>query len=613
MRRNPTTASWLALFMLLLVSAAAVFFLIQRNTQLEESLQAADQEAAAAQATSVAASATRDSLLSDINVRQAALSSASATRDTLAAETDLNASQALELESELAQQTAALAEAQATLEALALQVTIIAPADGAPIPPLIEVDIVATARSEAGLDLVSLAVNGQQLVQVPADGRETMTIQAGWNPLEEGEFVISAEATASDGRSETAEITVTVAYASDEARETALRQQLEEAALARRFPEPEAPPETITAAEAAADEEGDASLHRSLLTGRRTSQEEAIADEALALQALELITTEADYQAYLETVVAADLRAFYDPDAGTLTVYRPGGEAGAFGRWQAAHGLAHQWQSERLGLDGLDLTAMDGDRRLATRALVEGDAAFLQYRLLADESLLAGQTDDIRAGLAAAASEDYASLPGPLQATFEFAYRQGVPFIQSLFDQGGFAQVDGAWRQLPVSSEQILHPQRYPLDLPIAVSLAPMAATLGQEWRLVDEDVFGEFLLRQHLSGQPLTAGQIDLAATGWGGGRYAVYQSSDDIPLLVIRLAWDSAEDAGEFADVYADYLAMRYGGEAISLDDDGRCWLADGAGCLFSAGGDSLVIRAPSLELAQVAADAQLSMSQP
>ncbi|MGD8586729.1 MAG: hypothetical protein PVJ75_15380 [Chloroflexota bacterium] len=615
MRRNSTTAIWLALIMLILVSAAAVFFLVQRNTQLETDLQEADRQAAEAQATSDASAATRDRLLSDVDVRQAALNSVSATRDTLAAEAELNAGRTQELESALAQQADTLADAQATAQALALQVAIIAPTGDATVPPLDPLDIMATVRSDAGLDRVSVTVDGQLIVQLPADGQNTMNVRAGWAPPEEGAYLIGVEASAVDGSSETAEITVNAAYASPEARETALRNQLEEATLARRFPEPEAPEEALVAAEAAAVADEDALLHRLLLTGRDAEDELTIADEAFMLQALELITSETSYEAYLENVVATDLLAFYDPETATVTTYRPGDETGAFGRWQAVHALAHQWQAERLGLDELDLPAMDGDRRLATRALVEGDADFLQYRLLADDIMPPGQVEEVRAGLAGAAIDVTASLPPTLQATFEFAYADGVPFIQALYDEGGFAQVDDAWRQLPVSSEQILHPQRYlALDAPTAVSLAPSAASLGQEWQLVGQDAFGEFLLRQHLAQQPLTAGQIDLAATGWGGGRYAVYQAEgNDIPVVVIRLAWDSADDAGEFADVYAGYLALRFGAEESNLNGDGRCWQADGVGCLFQIGTDSLVVRAPGLALALAAAGPQLGMSQP
>lgn len=610
MRSNSVLAIWLALIMLLLVSAAAVFFLVQRNAQLETELQQASQGAETAQA---AAAATRDRLLSDVTVRQAALDTASTTRDTLAAEAELNTGLVQKLESSLSQQEDSLVEAQATLQALALQVFIIAPVDGATVPPLKELDVMATARSDVRLTLVTLTVDDRQIAQLPAEGQNTMNVRASWTPPAEATYVIRVEAFAVDGRSESAEVTIDAAFASDVAREAALRDQMEEAALALRFPASQTAEETTPSADAAAAGAEDGALHRLLLTGQAVDDEEANADEAYVLQALELIISEAGYQAYLDAVVEADLQAFYDPVAGTLMVYQPGDEGGVFGRWQSIHDFSHQQQAERLGLEALDVPAMDRDQRLAVRALVEGDSVFLQHRMLVDEALSAEQADEVRAGLAAAASDATAALPIALQDMFEFAYSQGVPFVQTLYDQGGFALVDGAWRQLPVSSEQILHPERYlDLDMPVPVTLAPLDDSLGQGWRLVEEDTFGEFLLRQHLGRQPLTVGQIDLASNGWGGGRYAVYQGQDvDIPLVIIRLAWDSPEDANQFSEVYSDYLARRFGDDESSLEG-GRCWQADGVGCLFQVGTDSLVVRAPTLELAQVAAEPQLNMSQ-
>jgi len=558
-------------------------------------------------------------LSSDVAVRQAALNAAAATRDTLATEAELAANRSEALESSLAQQKETLASAQATLQAISLQVFLIAPADGVTVSPLQSLNIMATARSDIGLNLLSLTVNDEQIAQIPADGLNSMNVKADWTPPEEDTYIISVEAFAADGHSESAEVTISAAYASDQAREIALRGQLQDAASLLRFPNPpSAADDALVAAEAAVEGTGDILLHRLLLTGQVASDEQTVADEAFVLQALELIVSDAAYRTYLDSVVAADLQAYFDPDTGVLTVYQPGDQSGAFGRWLAIHSLAHDLQTERLGLDEMDVATLDGDQRLAARALVEGDAVFLQYLALAGETMPVDEAAEVRAGLSDSATDVTAALPTTLQELYAFGYAPGVPFIKALYDQGGFDAVDGAWRVQPVSSEQIIHPERYlTLDNPRPVALAPLTDLQGQGWRLVGSDTFGEFLLRQHLGRQPLTSGQIDLAATGWGGGRFAVYQSEDGASSLVVfRLSWDSVEDANQFAEVYADYLSRRYGGEEVAVDGGGRCWSADGpaggAGCFFQPGEESLVIRAPNLDLARAAAEVQLNMSQ-
>jgi hypothetical protein len=617
MKRNSNLVIWLALIMLLLVSAAAIVFLAQRNSQLEEDLQVSGEGAELGRAALVA---TSDALSSDVAVRQAALNAAVATRDSLAAEAELATNRGRALESSLLQKEESLANAQATLQALSLQVFLIAPADGVTVPPLVPLNIMATARSDAALNLLALTVNDQQVAQVPGEGLNTINVRAEWTPPEEDTYVISVEAFTADGHSETAEVTIEAAFASEQARDNALSDQLEEAAALLRFPNP---PSATTAdvevaAEAAVAGSGDVLLHRLLLTGRIADDEAAVADEAFALEALDLIISDAAYRTYLDSVVTADLLAYFDPDSAVLTVYQPGEQSGAFRRWLAIHGLAHDLQTEQLGLDEMDIATLDGDRRMALRALVEGDAVFLQHLALAGETMPVDEAAEVRAGLSDTATDSIAALPTTLQELYTFAYSSGVPFIQALYDQDGYDTVNGAWRVLPVSSEQIIHPESYlTLDNPRPVTLIPLTDLQGQGWRLVADDTFGEFLLRQHLGRQPLPSVQIDLASTGWGGGRYAVYQSQDGASALVVfRLAWDSIEDANQFAEAYADYLGRRYGGDQVAVDGGGRCWSAGDpateVSCLYQPGEESLVIRAPNLDLARAAAEVQLNMSQ-
>jgi hypothetical protein len=585
-----------------------VLFLYQRKTQLEEDLQ---QVGAAAEQQVTVSEATRDHLLSDVTVRQAALDAASATRDTLVAEAELNAQEAQDLESSLSQQALRLSEAEAALQSLALQIFIISPADGVTVPPLEPFDIIATARAESGLASILLTVDGQEIVRLPADGQTTLTARSEWAPPAEGLFVIGGEALALDGQLTAASVTISAAYASSEARDAALRRQLEEAAGFLRFPMPVA---TTDVAPEVAQPSSDV-LHRLWLTGSVADDQQAIADEAFTLQALELLVSEAGLRAYLDSVVAEGLSAYYDPLTGALTIYEPGEQAGAFGRWSGIHELAHDLQSERFNLDKLDINALDGDERLAVRALVEGDAVFLQHLVLQGGTMTAGEMAEVNAGLSELATDATAALPIPLQETFNFAYEAGVPFVQFLYDLDGYGTVDGAWSELPASSEQLIHPERYlARDMPAPVLLAPLNDVLGEGWRLAGEDTFGEFLLRQHLGRQPLANSAIDLAATGWSGGRFAVYQAeNNEVPVVVIRLAWDREEDQNEFYELYVDYLVRRFGGEEQAVSNEGRCWMADGVGCLYRAGDDTLIIRAPSLELTEAVAEAQLNMSQP
>jgi hypothetical protein len=118
--------------------------------------------------------------------------------------------------------------------------------------------------------------------------------------------------------------------------------------------------------------------------------------------------------------------------------------------------------------------------------------------------------------------------------------------------------LDRAFTNPPVSTEQILHPEKYwdrtQWDEPRDVVLPDFSSTLGQGWSLQTSGVLGELILAI-LAG----AGPIDLlgpgtdhytneAATGWGGDRWHLYTDGDHSATLLVTL-WDSEKDAEEFA----------------------------------------------------------------
>jgi len=143
-----------------------------------------------------------------------------------------------------------------------------------------------------------------------------------------------------------------------------------------------------------------------------------------------------------------------------------------------------------------------------------------------------------------------------------------------------------------------LHPDRYLSgDSPQLVAMAPLTGTLGTGWRQVDEDVLGEFYLREYLD-QQLPAATVNRVATGWGGDRYAIFWNEATRELVMaLRLVWDSPADAAEFAAEYPAYPAALYDVAGQSRPDGSTCWVADDVICFLQNGGESLVARGPDL----------------
>jgi hypothetical protein len=195
--------------------------------------------------------------------------------------------------------------------------------------------------------------------------------------------------------------------------------------------------------------------------------------------------------------------------------------------------------------------------------------------------------------------------PPVLSNAFVFAYTAGYEFAETLYNRNGWAGLNSAWQNLPQSTEQILHPDRYFAgDAPVVVTIPPLGDTLGAGWQQMEEAVFGEFFLRQYL-GQQLNLDEIGVAATGWGGDLFTLYwhEESDDI-VLVLRNVWDSVVDGNEFAAGYGNYADLRFGTQRQVQPDGGTCWHSVDYVCLYQFGAETLVVRAPSLEIVSAVA---------
>jgi len=155
-----------------------------------------------------------------------------------------------------------------------------------------------------------------------------------------------------------------------------------------------------------------------------------------------------------------------------------------------------------------------------------------------------------------------------MREDFLFAYQQGLTFVQALYDQGGFAAVNKAYTSAqPVSTEQILHPTRYPADTPTPVELPDLSAALGSSWEETDRNVMGEWytwliLARGDDAETRLVDAKASAAAEGWGGDTYVVLENSaTDESALLVRYTWDGSSDAAEAQLAFESYLGLRLG----------------------------------------------------
>jgi hypothetical protein len=339
------------------------------------------------------------------------------------------------------------------------------------------------------------------------------------------------------------------------------------------------------------------------------SPEEARLD-AITLSAFDFMDPDFDIYNFMLDLLTEEIAGFYDPETDEFVLIDDDAEFNTMEQWTHAHEYVHALQDQYFDLELLDDDSLATEQLFALQALAEGDATLVQTLYLTDGYFDQKQLFELMGDTFNIDTAVLDSAPPVLAHELEFPYVSGLAFVQSLYGSGGFAAVDQAWQNLPQSTEQILHPERYLAgDTPQIVALAPLTSTLGTGWELVDEDSLGELYLREYLS-QQLDENQVDTAATGWGGDQYAVYWNEEEgSKVMVLKLKWDTPADAEEFATAYLDYPSGHLGVNAEGQEDGGLCWQGEYALCFYESNGESLVVRAPEVVMAKtIAAQQQL-----
>jgi len=329
--------------------------------------------------------------------------------------------------------------------------------------------------------------------------------------------------------------------------------------------------------------------------------EAQLEDEKRELVALGLVKPTYNLIDTVLNSLADAVGGFFDPLTKRLFII--GGGLGAVERFVYSHEFAHALVDQHFPFDRLGaypVCQRDQDQCRAITGLVEGDATlvmsqWLPYASPQDFLELSDYTPPKQA------------LPEQFPPPFavkdsEFPYQHGTAFVRSLHDRGNWAEVNRAYANLPLSSEQILHPEKYLAgERPQEVHPPALEGSLGEGWRPLANDTLGEwgtYLLLGYsadLDAQ-LLDGTALSAAQGWGGDRYLVYyQEATQQTLLAALWRWDNDPEAVEFHQALHQHLNSRFRGLTL-LRSAGACWQApDQVSCIYQRGSGVLWILAP------------------
>lgn len=276
----------------------------------------------------------------------------------------------------------------------------------------------------------------------------------------------------------------------------------------------------------------------------------------LTLRAFGLLGPDEDVAELQLQLLGDGVLGFYDDTDRRMVVVTDSG-IDAVAKLTYAHEYTHALQDAAFGLDSLETDAVgEDDRGLARTALIEGDANTVMFAWafahLAQEEILELQEIPL---------PDTTGIPSWMVAQLDFPYTFGQSWVSEL--AGGdllapdFSEVDAAFADAPTSTEQVIDIAKwYDREEPMPVEVPDLAVALGEGWEEVDTSAVGQAtisIILEFFGAAPAEAG---FAAEGWGGDRATVVTGPGGDFALVWRLAWDSAADAGEFADAYGSVV---------------------------------------------------------
>ncbi|MGA9884595.1 MAG: hypothetical protein WBQ34_12830 [Candidatus Acidiferrales bacterium] len=291
------------------------------------------------------------------------------------------------------------------------------------------------------------------------------------------------------------------------------------------------------------------------------------ADEK-SLEAFGLVPKNFPLDSFMIDLLTDQVAGMYDPKAKEFYIadWIPIADQ----REVMAHEMTHALEDQSFHIERwIKAARPNDDAEMARDSVSEGTAmaAMVDY-LLRDEHEGVRDLPDVSAligtGAIAEMTKDpvLAKAPPYIQDALIFPYLEGTSFSQAfLKSHTGWADLKLLFENPPVSTQQILHPDLYLKGVrPVAVTLPRWKGIVPADWKLLEENVMGEFGLRELLK-QFLGPGRAAALGPDWAGDRYAVFENSrtDETPL-VFRLTLDSDDHAAQFFNYFSEALEKKY-----------------------------------------------------
>ncbi|SFR98770.1 hypothetical protein SAMN05216559_2096 [Halomicrobium zhouii] len=283
-----------------------------------------------------------------------------------------------------------------------------------------------------------------------------------------------------------------------------------------------------------------------------------------------------------QSVSSEAVAGYYDPASDEIVVV--GNES--LDAATLAHELTHAVQDQQFDLSGDPAVR---DRSRARTMVIEGDAEAVESRYVdrcGENWSCAGAAANMDAFddvvdlsellvcelLPGCENDGGLDVDQGYLLTFAQPYQLGPEFVEGVHDDGGWDAVNDLHENYPASTEQVIHPEKYPDEAPVNVTVEDRST---DEWSRFDHEpeaqTLGESILYVTFYDNDALNGTRNYSrapSAGWAGDALVPYHngtaganetSDSEAYGYVWKLEWDTEQDAREFDDAYRSVLADR------------------------------------------------------
>src|SRR5215510_10705466 len=304
---------------------------------------------------------------------------------------------------------------------------------------------------------------------------------------------------------------------------------------------------------------------------RQNMGKKTLEDVSSVYAKLGLLPRGVDLRTTLLSFYSSQTLAFYDSTAKKVVLGgAPDGRSvtpvlGEFDEKIIVHELTHALQDQHFSV-GSKLRALDnGDKALALRSIAEGDAVLTEYAYS-----FGGLNEWLSSYIRQVCNPaiEAATLPGIpafIRDKLLFQYRAGAIFLSHFLGKNGWFPINLIYQYPPLSTEQILHPEKYSAapDPPTRITLKNLTGLFSTEWREIENDTLGELMVRC-LFEQFLDPADAAAVANGWDGDRLVAYQNGEEVAFIWATVR-DSQKDAEEFFEKYQKIRPLKNGTASV------------------------------------------------